>query len=351
MISIGLVGCGEAGREHMRAYQTMPDVKVRGVYDPDLNRSQTLAQEFGTLSLSFEELVQQVDLVDICSPITSHWENIRQIQNVRGILCEAPIAPNLQEAKAILAYCEQHELPLFPVHRAGFSGPLAKIREFIVEDPQRKTGMIRITRRGHLKPFPSLDNIDTSDSISDFTSDSSPHSTSDSTSDSDLIARVEQVFLETLFEDFAFLQKTFGPIARIYASSTVRPSSIEVYALVSLKFNNGSMAHLNANLLQEPSIEDVEFAYPDGLITYSEATASPLWFKFQNHGVVNGGTLSQEAYTMALNNIINAVLSNSTARYTPEDSFRTLEAALGAAESARTRQVLKFRTVGGRSDG
>lgn len=333
MISIGFIGCGEPGREHMRAYQTMPNVQVRGVYDPHLNRSQTLAQEFGTQSLGFEELVQQVDLVDICSPINVRLETISQIQNVRGILCEAQLAPNLHEAKAILAYCDQHGLPLFPVHRAGFNGPLSKIREFMVEDPQRTTGMIRITRRGSLTSFLSADTIDTSDSASD------------------LITRGEQIFLETLFEDFAFLQKIFGPIIRIYASSTVRPSSSEVYALVSLKFINGSIAHLNANLLQEPSSEDLEFAYPDGLITYSERTAAPLRFKLQERRAVNRGTLSQEACTLALKDIINAVLSNSTAWYTPEDSFRALEAALGAAESARTRQVLKFGTAGGRSDG
>lgn len=344
MISIGLVGCGEVGREHLLAYLTMPNVKVKGVYDQDLSCSQNLAREFGTLSLGFEELVQQVDLVDICIPIKGHWEIIRQIENVRGILCEAPLAPNLPEAKAILAYCEQHGLPLFPVHRAGFSGPLAKIKDFMVEEPQRKTGMMRITRRGYLTPFPSLDNKDVSDS----TLDSSLNSRDVA---SDIYAPFEQVFLETLFEDFAFLQKTLGPIARIYASVTVRPNSNEVYALVSLKFTNGSIAHLNANVLQELSTEDVEFAYPDGLVTYSETTASPLRFNVQNHGAAHGGAMSQEAYTLALDVIIKAVLSNSIAWYTPEDSFRALAAALGAARSARIRQVYKFGLAGERSDG
>lgn len=321
MISIGLVGCGQAGCEHLLAYQYMPNVEVKGIYDQDLGRAQALAEEFGTLSLGFEELVQKVDLVDICTPTKTHVEIIRQVENVRGILCEDPLAPNLQEAKAILEYCEQKGIALFPVQRSGLRGPLAKIRELLVNNTRPPTGMIRITRRGH--------------SIANDIS----------------IAQEKRIFLDALFKDFAFLLKMIGPIERIYASSSLRPGSNEVYALVSLKFTNGSIAHLNANLLEEPGGEDLEFAYPGGLITYSEHTASPLRFSYRRQGGATGSPSDQGACAIALKNIIAATLSQTELFYTPEDSLRALEAALGAAESSRTRQVMNLGPARGRSDG
>ena len=47
-IRVAVVGCGEFGRNHVRAYREMENVELAGVFDQDAGRAAKIAQEFQT---------------------------------------------------------------------------------------------------------------------------------------------------------------------------------------------------------------------------------------------------------------------------------------------------------------
>ena len=46
-IRVAVVGCGEFGRNHARAYRELESVELVGVFDQDAERAGKIAQEFG----------------------------------------------------------------------------------------------------------------------------------------------------------------------------------------------------------------------------------------------------------------------------------------------------------------
>ncbi|MDW8368573.1 MAG: Gfo/Idh/MocA family oxidoreductase, partial [Abditibacteriales bacterium] len=75
MTKVGIIGLGTMGRQHMDAYRQMPDVEVAAVYDHHADRAQAFAQEYGvSVAGSLDELLNQCELIDICTPTYRHAE-------------------------------------------------------------------------------------------------------------------------------------------------------------------------------------------------------------------------------------------------------------------------------------
>ena len=75
-LRVGVAGCG-IGREHIRAYQTLPDwFEVAAVCDSNSEKAQAVAAEFGVerVVTSFDALcgLDDLDVIDICTPSYLH---------------------------------------------------------------------------------------------------------------------------------------------------------------------------------------------------------------------------------------------------------------------------------------
>jgi predicted dehydrogenase len=106
-ISIGLIGCGNISRSHLRGYLAVPDqATVTAVADVDLETATERARQAGGAPVfpSYERLLKEtsVDAVDICLPHHLHADAIIAAAKAgKHILCEKPLCLTLDEAERI----------------------------------------------------------------------------------------------------------------------------------------------------------------------------------------------------------------------------------------------------------
>ena len=101
---VAVVGCGEFGRNHARAYREMDKVELAGVFDEDPGRAAKIAQEFHTKPFSeIGELAGAVDAASVAVPTAAHSEVGCELMNMGiDVLVEKPMARTLAEADALI---------------------------------------------------------------------------------------------------------------------------------------------------------------------------------------------------------------------------------------------------------
>jgi predicted dehydrogenase len=111
-----IVGTGEQGGYHARAYQDVPAVNVVAVCDIVPERAEAFARTYGLAegavfgSISKLLAHHEIDLWSICTPTAAHAPNAMEILHEQrpplGILCEKPPCMNMMEFHSMTAQAE-----------------------------------------------------------------------------------------------------------------------------------------------------------------------------------------------------------------------------------------------------
>jgi predicted dehydrogenase len=122
-LRIGLIGYGFMGRTHSNGYRKVGnffDLDYRPVLQAvcgrDVANARAFAQKWGYASVEtdWRKLVarEDIDAVDICTPNNSHAEiAIAAAKAGKMILCEKPLAMNVEEGKKMVAAVEKAGVP------------------------------------------------------------------------------------------------------------------------------------------------------------------------------------------------------------------------------------------------
>jgi predicted dehydrogenase len=112
------VGVGVFGRNHARVYKELElqgqPVRLLGVVDPDVNRADAVAREFGCKAFgSVEQMLtthSELQAATVAVP-TIHHASVAQELMTAGVdvLIEKPLAANLEEAGEIVAFAAKHK--------------------------------------------------------------------------------------------------------------------------------------------------------------------------------------------------------------------------------------------------
>jgi predicted dehydrogenase len=102
---VAVVGVGEHGRNHARAFRQMAGAELAGVYDLRPERSREVAKELGVRAFgSLDEALAAARAVSVVIPTTEHAAVAREAFR-RGVdvLIEKPIARTVEEADELMA--------------------------------------------------------------------------------------------------------------------------------------------------------------------------------------------------------------------------------------------------------
>ena len=111
-ISVAVVGVGVFGRNHARVYKELQQqgesVRLLGVVDPDVNRADAVATEFGCKAFgSVEQMLtthSELQAASVAAPTVQHLEVARDLMNAGvDVLIEKPLATTLAEADELVA--------------------------------------------------------------------------------------------------------------------------------------------------------------------------------------------------------------------------------------------------------
>ena len=111
MLKIGLLGAGHLGKIHLKCIQlAAEDYELVGFYDPDEAAARLAEEQHGARRWeSLDALLDAVDVVDIVTPTTTHFEvATRAIRKGKHIFIEKPLAHTLKEAESLLHLCRKY---------------------------------------------------------------------------------------------------------------------------------------------------------------------------------------------------------------------------------------------------
>ena len=79
-INIGVVGVGHLGIHHVKHYTTIPNVNLLGIYDPDIKRSNYVANKYKTVAFQKSKKIDWKCRRPICSN-----SNTKSLQNSKTV--------------------------------------------------------------------------------------------------------------------------------------------------------------------------------------------------------------------------------------------------------------------------
>jgi len=115
----GVVGAGAFGRIHARKHAEDARVQFVGVFDPDDERAQQLADTHGATSFaSLNELIAAVDVLTIASPPSFHAANaLPALKAGKHVLIEKPLATDAKLGAELVRTAAEKKLVLACGHQ------------------------------------------------------------------------------------------------------------------------------------------------------------------------------------------------------------------------------------------
>jgi len=121
-LRIGIAGAGHFGRYHALKVAASTRAQLVGIFDPDLERAQTVGWEAGTSALTFEALLNASDAIIVAAPAEVHYDlAMRAMRADKHVLVEKPIAATLVQADEMAAMAKDRRLVLQVGHLERFS--------------------------------------------------------------------------------------------------------------------------------------------------------------------------------------------------------------------------------------
>jgi predicted dehydrogenase len=155
MLKVAVLGAGFMGKTHINCYKNNKLCKVEHVFDKNLGLAGEAAEKCGArpaddIRMLFES---DIDMVDICLPTFLHREYIELAAKAgKHILCEKPIALNLEEADSIIRITGEHGVKFMIAHVIRFWPEYMYIKK-VVEDGS--FGMPVSATAGRMQPIPT----------------------------------------------------------------------------------------------------------------------------------------------------------------------------------------------------
>ena len=135
-MKVGVIGCGGIASSHVKAYQTLKNVKVVALCDLNLGKAKNLAERF-KIEKTFRDYwdmfeKEDLDLVDICTPVTTHARIVCDATKaVPAILVEKPMALSVSECDKMIKEVKRHGSKLCIAHNQIFSPHIRKAKSMV----------------------------------------------------------------------------------------------------------------------------------------------------------------------------------------------------------------------------
>lgn len=317
MQNVLLIGAGTMGREHASSYYAMDDVRVVGIVDNRKEQAEKIIGEHDTkIFQSVEEAVnnlEHIDVIDICVPTFLHKEYVMKAADYGiDVICEKPLAYTLEDAHEMMDYCDKKNVRLFVGHVVRFFPQYSKAKELVTNGSIGDIGVVRTRRGGN---FPA--------GWTDWYSD---HEKSGG------------VILDLIIHDFDFLRWNFGDVERVFAKGLPNLH----YAIVTLAFKSGVIAHVEGSWVHQTFSTQFEFAGRSGIIEYDSSKEDPVFLSLkQSNGATSGvqvpqSPLRKSPYYTELRHFLTCLKTNETPIVTAEDAYKAMEISVAALQSFKT---------------
>lgn len=133
MVSIGVIGVGKWGLNHLRSLREIK-CNLVGVSDVDVTKREIAEKYKVTFFEDYMKLLEKVDAVVIATPTDTHYDVVKNcLKNGKHVLVEKPIASSSQQSKSLVKLAESNNLILSVGYLYRFNNAIRKTKELINE--------------------------------------------------------------------------------------------------------------------------------------------------------------------------------------------------------------------------
>jgi len=159
-LKFGVIGCGFWAQYQIAAWKEISDAKLVAVCDIDADKAKKTAEKFGAPCFysqakeMFEK--ENLDFVEVITNVETHAEIVKMAVDYQvSVICQKPLGPDLETAKAMVKTCRKAGVPLFVHENFRWQAPMRRLKEII------ERGTIGNVFKGKLtfcSAFPVFDN-------------------------------------------------------------------------------------------------------------------------------------------------------------------------------------------------
>ncbi|GAB4336200.1 MAG: Gfo/Idh/MocA family oxidoreductase [Candidatus Abyssubacteria bacterium] len=136
MLKVGIVGAGDWGRNLVRVFHQIKDVKLAWCCDADPKRCEAVAQNFPGVTLTgrYEDLVEDPDVaaVVVASSAITHYPFAKAaLESGKHVYVEKPLALNPSHADEMVALAESKGLKLMVGHLLLYHPAVAHLKRLV----------------------------------------------------------------------------------------------------------------------------------------------------------------------------------------------------------------------------
>jgi len=136
-ITVGVVGVGHHGRQHVRICGDLPGVVLTAIVDTDPEALRQVAQQWDATSFSdYRDITSQVDAVSIATPTVSHHKIAHYfLSSGKDVFLEKPMASTVEEAEDLIRLADEKQRVLQIGHVERFN-PAIKALAGLLKEPR-----------------------------------------------------------------------------------------------------------------------------------------------------------------------------------------------------------------------
>jgi len=133
MLKAGLVGAGHLGKIHLRLLNQSEKYEFIGFHDKDVENGKKIEAEFGYKYFeNFDELLDQIDMLDIVTPTLYHYDYaLKAIEKGLHFFIEKPVTHTLEQAEEILEKCHEKGIKAQVCHVERYNPAFIATKEYI----------------------------------------------------------------------------------------------------------------------------------------------------------------------------------------------------------------------------
>jgi len=325
MQKVAVIGAGKIGAVHAKAYAAMPGADLVAICDQRLNAAEELAGAYSARAFATIEQVlkEEVDIIDICTPTPTHVDYIKAAAAAgKHVCCEKPLARSISQAMEAARICEEAGVTLFVAHVLRWFPEYRRLKELIVSGAIGDTVEVRTSRGG--KPRGGVDNWLNNMQMSG------------------------GVVLDLLVHDFDWLRWCYGSVRRVYAKGLYgSPVPGIDYALVTLRFDNGVIAHVEGNWARPAGfVTSVEVAGKQGLLHFRNSESRALVIERRSgaseavEDITPPSMALVDPYYKELAHLVECIEENRPPEVTAQDGIEAVRIGEAALRSITTGEPI-----------
>jgi len=325
-LRFGVIGAGFAGGTHARVLARTPGAEVVAITAEPPEHARPVADDCRIrIEPSVASLcaADDVDVIVVASPTYLHAEHaVAAARAGKHVFCEKPLALSLEQGRAMVRACEGAGVTLAVGHVVRWFPEYVRAKQLLDAGELGRPGIATLTRGSFsvatARPWyqdPALSG---------------------------------GVILDLMLHDLDVLRWWFGEPERVYGKRLTGRAGALDYALATLRWPDGPIAHLEASWAEHDGFRTAfEVRGDKGMLVHDSRASAPLATQMAGGpagpAMIPMTTLHETPYARQMRELV-AGLSGGESRFvTGREGLRSLALALTVIEAADSGEVVRWR--------